>query len=127
MDGPGGTDLQVTYDFNSPVYPDSYIGGTPLTYTYTDTTGVPNIKLPEKSMINPIDSTANSLLDSMRKSRDLAAQYSEALNDEAFQLELAAQSKRALSAYMTNEINEGVPVPADEVLDATTTVRKASK
>lgn len=73
-----------------------------------------------------LDQVAITKLNEMRVARDKAAEYRENLNDEAFQLELQAQAKRALASYMTTEINEGVPVADDEVVNAVTTTSNAT-
>ena len=105
-----------------PVLTTSHISTSYQWYTTTATTWDPTTTK-EKDMF---DQEALIDLNAMRIARDKAAQYREKLNDEAFQLELQAQSKRALASYMTTEINEGVPVADDEVVNAVTTTSKAT-
>lgn len=53
------------------------------------------------------------LLDAARQARNAAPEHAQVLNDEAFQLELQAQMKRALARRIVQELNEQVPSRPD--------------
>lgn len=62
----------------------------------------------------PSDQTILDSLDRMRDARDASVRLRDTLIDEAQLAELRAQNLRAQANFMTEEINEDVPVPPGE-------------
>lgn len=65
-------------------------------------------------MDNVIDNEEQTLADEMRAARDAARRKAERLEDEAFQLMVVAEGKRANARHLRGEINEQTAVRDNE-------------
>lgn len=68
----------------------------------------------EGTVDNVIDNEEQTLADEMRAARDAARRKAERLEDEAFQLMVVAEGKRANARHLRGEINEQTAVRDNE-------------